>query len=96
MHDASRSERVKHVARLLADQAIEVDAVANRLRHLRLNSDADRAITLARQLTLLSQSVFGLGNADLNLFFAEAATEGDSAAPAHGGAGVRMPWIKNV
>ena len=92
MHDASRPERVKHVARLLAGQAIEVDAVANRLRHLRLNSDADRALTLARQLTLLSQSVFGLGNADLNLLFADK----ESALPAQDGAGERMPWIKHL
>jgi hypothetical protein len=96
MHEPTRADRVKHVARLLADQAIEVDAVGNRLRHLRLVEDADKALGLARQLTHLSQSIFGLGNADLNLFFAEGAKDAASSASTSDGAGVRMPWIKHL
>ena len=87
MHEPSRAERAKHVARLLADQAIEVDAASNRLRHLRLNEDADKALALARQLTHLSWTIFGLGNADRNLFFEDGAKDIESSAPAHGGAG---------
>jgi hypothetical protein len=69
--EPTTAQRVVFLAKMLEDQAVEVGAVANRLRNLGITKQADKAQGLARQIAAVSHALCHEPRGELYMLFRE-------------------------
>ena len=92
----TNTQRVHTIARALEEQAAEVEGISNRLRACGHLKYADKAFLAGKDLATIAKVLLGGTSEVYNLFFHARAAEGDSSVPEQDGAGVDMPWVKNL
>jgi hypothetical protein len=96
--DASFNARFAVIAKLLEEQAIEVESLAARLRTLGCIDQADQTARMARSLAVVSRSLTNKSSEGLELFFGigTPSTDMEFAGQGQDGARQPLPWVKNL